>query len=150
VLLGFLDRCRCFFHKRDQVCAVWELKRKVSSRSLPWLREVEVGVEVELVVGIGRQTSSNHPLSSRCLISIRCSSPFLSLLRPMATCLEGCLHLLGVLGGLFLHTPLLSLLDRAINGLLLTKVVIKAKVSQLEKGIPRTRVRVTRLLTRRS
>jgi hypothetical protein len=150
VLLGFLDCRRRFFHKRDQVCAIWELKRKVSSRSLPWLREVEVGVEVELVVGIGRQTSSNHPLSSRCLISIRYSSPFLSLLRPMATCLEGCLHLLGVLGGLFLHTPLLSLLDRAINGLLLTKVVIKAKVSQLEKGIPRTRVRVTRLLIRRS
>jgi hypothetical protein len=68
----------------------------------------------------------------------------------MATCLEGCLHLLGVLGGLFLHTHLLSLLDRATNGLLLTKVVIKAKVSQLEKGIPRTRVRVTRLLIRRS
>jgi hypothetical protein len=124
------------------------LKRKVSSRSLPWLREVEV--EVELVMGIGRQTSSSHPLSSRCLISIRCISPFLSLLRPMATCLEGCLHLLGVLGGLFLHTPLLSLLDRAINGLLLTKEVIKAKDSQLEKEIPRTKVRVTRLLTRRS
>jgi hypothetical protein len=41
-------------------------------------------------------------------------------------------------------------LGRAINGLLLTKEVIKAKDSQLEKEIPRTKVRVTRLLTRRS
>jgi hypothetical protein len=68
----------------------------------------------------------------------------------MASCLEECLHHLGGLGGLFLHTHLLNLEVRVINGLLLIKVVIKVRDNKLGREIPRTRVRAARMFTRRS
>jgi hypothetical protein len=88
----------------------------------------------------------NSPISNRHLTSIRCSHPFLSLLRPMVSCLEAYHLLLGVFEVAILLILLPSLVCRVTNGLQLARAIRDS--SLMERVVPRN-PRGLRMFTRR-